>query len=341
MTIQARITDTCASVANALLTVPGVLVATGIALLAISPAAAEDHQSEENPFMVDIDYTDTVSFGGKRLYRLKQNSEPKIEYVCKTGKIESANIAKVEHDEKCERIIVTAAAGPFVDDSGAVLQRGFVNNKPGPDGYGVPSDLIPLSVLTPAGEEIFKTSFALRASNTSMQFLLSGMERPRNSEPSQYNDARFVVEPGKTYRFEVLTPDGMPLSPDFSCARSDMFSQHNDKNVSVESGCKIVLTNAQPGGLRVGLERRGSPAYSDTLMFELVTADWQPVVTNDLAPEQKVTEFTRHLTRIDKAIELRNLDKTKGEPYAQDDWYLNYLKQIEAELRSRLASAGK
>lgn len=321
------------------------LIAIASNLLGTIQVQAEDDQSEDNPFIVDIDYTDTVSFGGRRLFKLIKNSGPDIGYRCKVGPTSSANIAKIEHDDKCERIIVTASGGPFLDDSGKILEKGYLNFRVAENGTREAVDLIPLVVEDKSGKEIFKTSFSLRASNTSTKFLLRGLQRPRNSEPGGFSDQNFVVERGKTYVFEILTPDGMPLSPNFDCSRSDSFSDHNDVNISVASGCTLTLKNAQPGGLHVDIQTRGSPAYKDTLMFELVDADWAPPVleglTFQLTPEQKQEEYQTYLARIVKSIELRKMDKAKGEGYAQDDWYLDYLEQIRRELQIRLGGSGK
>ena len=133
----------------------------------------------------------------------------------------------------------------------------------------------------------------------------------------------------------------LPPAPRYFCSPSDR-SHPNNQNVKVNSGCQITLEDAQPGDFNIKLNSNWAPLpeYTDTLLFELVPADWKPPVYENMSfemtPEQKLEQYQKLMVRIEKFASLRKIEKASGAPYAQDDWYLNYIKQIRTELKTKI-----
>lgn len=296
-------------------------------------AAAATETTDDVEYYVEGDYGHPVSYRETHFFKLTKIAGPDEPYRCKVGVPESVNIASVAHDERCSQIIATAADGPFVDAQGAPYKIGSVESE----------NHVPIVVESPDGREIYKTYFPLRGSNDQVGFLLRGLKRAPEAEPSRHS-LHFIVDPSQAYDVEILTPNGMPLSSKFKCsfdgAASAGSSNSTKAIVSFADGCKFSIKNAHEGTLWIELESTGEPAFSQRLMFELVREGWKPPVLEGLSfkmpKDAQLGEFRSWKTRIVERLQHTLKDKAAGAPV--DDWFVDYLRQIEGELTTAMTA---
>ncbi len=298
----------------------------------LEPTAVEP--TGDIAFDVEVNYSDTVHFGEKRHFQLKQTSGKTFPYKCKAGPSPSSNIKNVTHDEYCTDIVVTAIDAPFTDDSG----------KPYALGYSHPErDIVPIVVESKSGKEVFRRSIQFRVSNGGTGFLLQGMDAvfdPMSLSP------KFVATPGNRYEFEILTPAGMPLPSGFECGVNTQYRQPAYR-LTFSDGCKGRLENAKPGNIKVQL-RHSASGYMIDLFFDLVEKHWQATPPSEfvgVSDQQWLDSHLRNKKSIETSIQWREADRAIGRAFAKNDWYLNHLKQsldmVERQIERDKAKLGK